>query len=374
MALLKQGLIHYNTGKNSEAIAMFEKVIADHPGTTEAKEALMSLRNIYVALNRTDEFFAYTNRINVNINEDSQDSITFTAAENRYLENDCHGAKPSLEGYLQKFPKGIFITEATYYLADCEMRSGNVQQARNHFLTVVSHPESNFTEGSLINAARISFDLKEFQEALKHYTQLSEYSENTANINMAIIAVMRCEIRLGDDKRILTAAQNVLKLDKLTDDIQDDANHAIAESAQRLGQNQLAKETFAKLRNSKNSEYAAQARYFEIEDLFVEKKYDEAEKKIFEFINETPSNDYFLAKCYLLWGRIYAERGNFLQAKQTFQSIIDNYDNEDDDIIETAKREHQNILDREAKLRAEEDRRRAEEAGEEDEIILPDDF
>ncbi|MDR2907006.1 MAG: tetratricopeptide repeat protein, partial [Bacteroidales bacterium] len=49
IALLKQGLIYYNTGKNKESIAMFEKVIADYPGTSEAKEALMSLRNIYVA-------------------------------------------------------------------------------------------------------------------------------------------------------------------------------------------------------------------------------------------------------------------------------------------------------------------------------------
>ncbi|MDR0437541.1 MAG: tetratricopeptide repeat protein [Bacteroidales bacterium] len=374
MALLKQGLIYYNIGKNNEAIAMFEKVIAEHPGTTEAKEALMSLRNIYVAINRTDDFFAYVKRIGTNINEDTQDSIAFSAAENRYLENDCHGAKPSLEGYLQRFPNGIFITEVTYYLADCEMRSGNVQQARKHFLTVISLPISNFTERSIISAAKISFDLQDFQQALKLYTMLSEFSENTANINMAIIAIMRCEMRLGNDERILAAAQNVLKLDKLTDDIRDEANHAIATSAQRLGQNLLAREAFAKLRNSKNSEFAAQARYFEIEELFANKEYELAEKKIFEFISETPSSDYFLAKTYLLWGSIYAERGNFLQARQTFQSIIDNYDNENDDIIETAKRRLQNVLDKEAQLRDEEDRRRAEDAGEEDFIMLPDDF
>jgi tetratricopeptide (TPR) repeat protein len=254
------------------------------------------------------------------------------------------------------------------------MRSGNIQQARKHFLTVISHPESSFTERAIINAAGISFDLKEYREALRHYTHLSEYSETPANINMAIIAMMRCEVYLGDDRRIITAAQNVLKLDKLTDDVRDEANHAIAVSAQRSKQNQLAGETFAKLRNSKNSEFAAQARYYEIENLFAEKNYNEAEKKIFEFISETPSSEYFLAKCYLLWGEIYAERGNFLQAKQTFQSVIDNYDNENDDIIEIAQRGLQNVLDRETKLRAEEDKRRAAEAGEEDKIFLPDEF
>ena len=373
IALLKQGLIYYNTGKNNEAIAMFEKVIAEHPGTTEAKEALMSLRNIYISINRADDFFAFVNKIGTSINEDAQDSIAFTAAQNRYLENDCHGAKPSLENYLQRFPKGIFITEATYYLADCEMRSGNMQQARRHFLSVVSHPESVFTERSLINAARISFDLQDNQEALRLYTLLSEYSEIPANINMAIINIMRSEIRLNNDRRILTAAQNVLNIATLTNDIQDEANHTIATAAQRLGENQLAAETFAKLRNSRNSEFAAQARFFEIEMLFNNEEFDAAERKIFEFISESASSQYFLARSYIIWGKIYAERGNFLQAKQTFQSIIDNYEG-NDDIIETTQRELQNILDKEAELRAEEDRRRAAEAGEEDEIVLPDNF
>jgi TolA-binding protein len=367
--MLKQGLIYYNTGKNKDAIAMFEKVIADYPGTTEAKEALMSLRNIYVAINKTDDFFAYVQKIGTNINEDAQDSIAFTAAENRYLENDCEGAKPSLEGYLRKFPKGAFMTEATYYLADCELRNGHAQQALNYFLAVIAHPESFYTERSILHAARISYELKDYQQALKLYTQLSTYSENTANVNMAAIAVMRCEVRLGDDEQVLTAAQNVLQLDKLTDDIRDEANHTIATSALRLGQDQLAKETFAKLLKSKNSEYAAQARYYEIERLFAAKDYDQTEKKIFEFISETPSSNYFLAKCYLLWGAIYAEKGNLLQAKQTFQSVIDNYEG-DDDIIETAKRGYQNVLDKEAKLKVDEDKNRAAQADKEDEISV----
>ncbi len=373
MALLKQGLIFYNTGKNKEAIAKFEKVISDYPGTNEAKEALMSLRNIYVAINRTDDFFAYVKKIGTNINEDAQDSIAFTAAENRYLENDCAGAKPSLEGYRQRFPEGAFITEATYYLADCEARSGNQREARRYFLEVISHPESFFTERSRIAAARISYDLQEYDQALKLYSDIAEYSENSANVNMAVIAMMRCEIHLKDDKRILVSAQNVLKQAKLADDVRDVANHAIATSAQRLGQDALAKETFAKLTHSKNSEYAAQARYYHIETLFAEKDYDGAEKKIFEFIGETPSSEYFLAKSYLLWGAIYAERGNFLQAKQTFQSIIDNYVGEDD-IKATAERGFADVLEREEQLRAEEEARRAEEAGEEEEIALPDDI
>ncbi|MCL2416732.1 MAG: tetratricopeptide repeat protein [Bacteroidales bacterium] len=374
VALLRQGLIHFNAGRNDEAIAVFERVVVEHPGTAEAREALMSLRNIYIALNRANDFFAFVNRIGANINEDAQDSIAFSAAENRYLEGDCLGAMPSLRNYLERFPEGIFVTEATFYLADCEMRGGNMQQARRYFLAVIARPESVFTERSIINAARISFDLNDFQEASRLFTLLAEFSEVPANINMAIIAILRSEIRLGNDQNIITAARNVLNLEQLSDDIRDEANHAIATSAQRLGQNQLATETFALLRNSRNSEFAAQARYFEIESLFANGEFDLAEQRIFEFISEVPSSQYFLARSYIIWGRIYAERGNFLQARQTFQSIIDNYDVEDDGIIETSRRELQNVLDREAQIRADEDRRRATEGADEDEIISIHDF
>ena len=49
----------------------------------------------------------------------------------------------------------------------------------------------------------------------------------------------------------------------------------------------------------------------------------------FESITAAPVSDYWLAKSFILWADIFHARGNNLQAKQTLQSIIDNYDGED---------------------------------------------
>lgn len=48
-----------------------------------------------------------------------------------------------------------------------------------------------------------------------------------------------------------------------------------------------------------------------------------------EGIVSDASSDYWLAYSFILWADIYYARGNNLQAKQTLQSIIDNYDGED---------------------------------------------
>ena len=81
---LKSGLIYYNSNLNDLAISTFKKVITDYPGTSESKEALASLRNIYVDLGKVEDYFTYASKLDfANISVTEQDSITYTSAENQ---------------------------------------------------------------------------------------------------------------------------------------------------------------------------------------------------------------------------------------------------------------------------------------------------
>jgi len=44
---------------------------------------------------------------------------------------------------------------------------------------------------------------------------------------------------------------------------------------------------------------------------------------------EYSSSDYWVAKGFILLADVYMKKGNAFQAKQTLQSIIDNYEGED---------------------------------------------
>lgn len=79
---------------------------------------------------------------------------------------------------------------------------------------------------------------------------------------------------------------------------------------------------------SANGEYSGEARCRQAEILMLGGKLQQAEKMI-EGIVSDASSDYWLAYSFILWADIYYARGNNLQAKQTLQSIIDNYDGED---------------------------------------------
>ena len=57
----------------------------------------------------------------------------------------------------------------------------------------------------------------------------------------------------------------------------------------------------------------------------------------FDLTNKMPSHDYWIAKTYILIADNYVGMKDNFQAKSTLQSIIDNYENDDDDILATAK-------------------------------------
>ena len=85
---------------------------------------------------------------------------------------------------------------------------------------------------------------------------------------------------------------------------------------------------YGRLARSANGEYNGEARCRQAEILMLQEKYPQAEKMI-EGIVADASSEYWLAYSFILWADIYYARGNNLQAKQTLQSIMENYEGEE---------------------------------------------
>ncbi|HQS06407.1 MAG TPA: hypothetical protein PLT16_12320, partial [Daejeonella sp.] len=56
----------------------------------------------------------------------------------------------------------------------------------------------------------------------------------------------------------------------------------------------------------------------------------------FDLTNKMPSHDYWVAKTYILIADNYVAMKDIFQAKSTLQSIIENYENKEDDILTLA--------------------------------------
>jgi len=188
---------------------------------------------------------------------------------------------------------------------------------------------SKFTETSLLNAANIQFSFKNYQPALNEYRRLNETAENKANVLEALTGMMRCYYFLQKYDTAIFVSEKLLGQDKLNDNLTNEANLTIGLAALATNNLSLAKTQFQDVAKNSRNETGAQAKYQLAYLLYAGENYKEAEKTVFELAEKFSSFDYWVAKGYILLSDVYVKLNNNFQAKQTLQSIIDNYDGDD---------------------------------------------
>lgn len=369
-ALLKMGLIYFNRGENARALETFQKINTDYPASVEAKQALVNIRNIYVAMNKVEDFFAYVKKLPyaVKLEEGEKDSLFYTAVENRYMEGDCAEAVKGFEQYLRDFPQGYFVTQAWFYLGECAYRQNMDSVAEVAYAKVARMPSCEFTEKAVQRAALLNYEQKHYEAALNFYKQMLALQIPSLE-NEALIGRLRCFYHLKQNKNAMESAMSYLRREGLAAADKQEAQLYVARMAAKTGDVGLAKQMYNELIAAANPQVQAEARYYMIEQRFKGGDLKTAEQLIFDYISDAPAEDYYLAKVYILWADIYEQRGNVLQAKQTLQSIIDNY--EGADLVSIAREKYAAIEAVEQAERELEERERAERYKEEEEIVIP---
>lgn len=350
-ALLNLGNIYYNMDNNQEALAYFDRLLRNYQGTSEARDALTTVQRIYTEQNRVDEYFVYAEKTaGVTTSSRVQDSVTYSAALERYQEMDYDKAIVSLEKYLAKYPKGLSSLDAHYYLAEAyyakakAITSGDAQyaatlaSAQTHYEAVAQRNKGRRTESALVRAADIAYELKNFGKALDNYVQLVALAETDQNRLEARRGILRCQNVLGSQQGITDAAREMMNEPKASSEMLDEAMVSLARTAFIHHQYDTAAAYYALLAQVENGAYYGEAVYRNAEMLYIRKDYTSAEHAIEAIVNNPPS-DYWLAKTFILWADIFYVQGNALQAKQTLQSIIDNYDGADLIAEATGKRD-----------------------------------
>lgn len=341
-ALLNQGLIYYNTERPEQALQTFDRLLTEYPGTDEARDALSTVKNIYIAQNRVDDYFNYVMRTTkVTVSTVEQDSTTFLAVEGRYQEGDFENAAAGLESYLSKFPNGLFAIKAHYLLADSYFRQGQNDKALPHYVAVASAGTNQYSERSLYNAANIAYNLGDYNKAATLYQRLTDNAESDNSLLQGKVGGLRCAVALKQHNSIIEAGQCLLDESKATAELKEEAWLAMARSCFANGEHDSAYSHYSHIVGSANGEYSGEARCRQAEIMMLDGKLTQAEKQI-EGIVKDATSDYWLAYSFILWGDIYYARGNNLQAKQTFQSIMDNYDGEE--LVGIAREKYNAIL------------------------------
>ena len=335
-AMLKAGLIHYNNDQNDLALEQLKKLISKFPGTQEAHEALLTIKNIYVDMNRVEEFMTYSDKFQQgSMTSSEQDSLQYVAAETQYMKGNCEEAIRGFGAYLQQFSTGSFAVKAAWYKADCETKSGKNQEALEDFRRIIALPTSDYTVKALSAAAGLLYQQKNYTEALDYYTKLESSTTDRTVRGDALTGQMRCNYKLNNYGLAAQAAQRLQSASDLTITQVAESNLMIGVSALKLNNLPLARRSLEKAITDQGA-IGAEATYTLASIEFQEQKFKDAEKLVMTLQNSYASYDYWVAKGFILLSDVYAQSGNVFQAQHTLQSVIDNYKG-DDDILQIAK-------------------------------------
>lgn len=343
-ALLQLGLISYNQSDYSQSMSYYKQVVEKYPDSEEAQAAMLGIKNNYVEQNNVDGYFAYAQRkgSQVQISTNEQDSLNYQAAEKLVMSKDPN-ARRQLEYYLQNYPSGAFAINARFYLAEAKYNEGQYAAALSDYELVLDRGDNIFTEQALGRAAELQYNAANYDQALMHYQRLEVNSGNKWSLLKAKSSIMRCQYQLGNFSAAIEAAKQVLATENLTDSQKAEANFMLAQSLHKTGNDKDALSIYTQLGQDTQTPEGAESKYHVAEILFAQNKNMRAENEIMDFISKNTPHQFWLAKAFILLADIYTANGDQFQAKHTLMSMIENYPETNDGIIDTAKAKLQNL-------------------------------
>ncbi|MBR0055161.1 MAG: tetratricopeptide repeat protein [Bacteroidales bacterium] len=335
---------YLNAQETDKSIATYKKVVEKYPGSQEAKDALTSLEDIYTDQGNTGDFFDYIRSKGINsVTPEHQDSITYKSAFTKYEKGNCEDASPRFANYLRDFPNGYFAAEAHFYKGECAYGRNSYDEALADYEYLIENYRTENNEIALKKAATIRFNKNDFNKALSLFNELLSSSTSEVNTAYAYNGIMRCAYELNNYKDALEGAKGYIASKNADPELSEDAKLIAGKSSFQLRDYSGAKKFLKPLAESSTNDLAAEAAYYCALSEFKQGHYDECENAITDVLEANYTSSYWLAQTFILYGDLYAAKGNTFQARHTYQSIVDNYDGED---LRTVARERIAQLDR----------------------------
>ena len=342
-ALITIGLVHYNKGDNQAAKETFEKVIEEHATTNEAQQALKAIENIYLDEGDATGYINYASNIELEeLSPAQQDNLVFQTANSLFTRGAYGPAVEAINAYFDKFPRPRQEKHARYIRGVSLYHTGHPREALQDLNLILNDWTSEYTENTLLTTAALYLEIEEYNEAIVHLKKLELTSDYKDQYGYAIRNLMICYYELGDQEQMERYAKQILDYPQSTDEEIATVHLYRARMLMQDEQEQKAIEALDSAVALSQQEVGAEARYRLGRLQYADKQYDKALETAFDVINNMSAYDYWVAKSFILLADAYAGKGEKAQAKSTLESIIENYEG-DDDVIPSAKESLQRL-------------------------------
>lgn len=332
------GLAYLNLGDRQKSLQYYNRVVEAAPRSSEARDAMSGIREIYVSEDDVDGYFEYAAKAGMesDLTSISRDSLSFAAAQRLYLTNRHEIAARSLRSYVRSYPKGSYRADALYYLSDCYLRLDQRSEAIATLSELAALGANRYAPAVLDKLSEMTFADGRYDEAAAAYRQFYEVAPTAAEREKAMVGYVRATVAAGDSSKIAAMAADVCARPDAGATALREARFARAEQLRGEGKRAEASELYRALASEVRSAEGSAAAYYLLEDAFASGDMNRTEREVFAYSEREP-RAYWLAKAYILLGDVYVRKGDAFQARATWQSVADGYSPADDGIVAEAK-------------------------------------
>lgn len=341
-ALIGLGMVYRNMAKYDEALDSYKEVVSLMPRSEYAEEAMLAIESIYQTRRQPEKFLEYVekNSLAVARADSDREQMYFNTAEQLYLAGNWQQAVPVLQKYLEGYPDAADRAKAEFYLAESYNALGDKEKAVEAYGRAAgAQSEYSFAEMSRLRYADLSYGLERYQDAYRGYNDLLETARMDVNRQTARLGMMRSAYRSKDYEAAIKAADAVAADRDAAPAVRDEARYTKAKSSLATSRRDEALAIFRELGAQPSTAIGAESKYLVVQSLFDSGRFDDLEKEVYSFSQDAGDQSYWLARAYLVLGDSFAERGQYAQAKATYESIRDGYEPENgsDDVADNVK-------------------------------------
>jgi hypothetical protein len=316
----------------------YKTVVERFPKTTSSQEALSFIEIIYTSQNKPEEFFKYAEQVGSGIRLSYQDSVFYNIAMQTYTSKNLKGASSEFEAYITKFgEKGYFILPANYYKAEADYYTDNEEEAMKHYEYVASQDHNVFLEKALIKLSGTYFYAKNYEKALEHFARMEPIASSKSTYIEAIVGQMRCYYAMEKFEEAKQKAVQLLPIEETPKEYLVEANMYLGRIQLKDNKLRTAKYHFDYVINGSRNELSAEALYHRASILITQLDLDSARSDIYKLNDDFSAYEYWVVKGFILLSDIFISEKDYFQAKATIQSIMDNYSNEEDGLLDLCR-------------------------------------
>lgn len=339
-ALLEIGTLKRNSKDVEGALAAYRTVVEQMPASGCSDDALLAIESIYQSQNSPEKYLAYIERIGKGgtKTDEQRQAMLFSAAEQLFYSDQWQQALAAFDNIMKTYPGTSYAVQSMYYTGECYRCMGDKEHSCDAYAAVIADTSSVRKEDATTRFAALNLELQNFEKARDSYRSLLTLSSTPAALSSARIGLMRSSYRAKDYASALEGSVLVQNDTVAAASVKREAAMIQARSLLFTSRRDEAFAVLEKLSAQPATAEGAEACYMLIQNSFDKADFESVEKKVYAFGDSGSTQQYWLAKSFIVLGDSYAEQGRIKQAEATFQSIADGYRADDEIASEVAVR------------------------------------